>query len=196
MASIPTWPFHSKFFSLHAFWYIEISSTPKALTFIFVRMTPKSIAPSALPGPIPDVQLPSIHPYLEPPLLLKFNITNTEIFILHQTAPPLNFWLVNRTIILFLFMEPQNYLWHPPPLHLTTSNQLVNALVLIPPQHPCPHLFFFISKVSTLIQSPSPRSANKLLASPSSKSLPFCILPPRPTRYIFLNYSSDHGILS
>ena len=83
---------------------------PKALTFIFARRTPKSIALSTLSGPIPDVQLPSIQLYLEPPLSLKFNISNTEIFILHQTAPPPNFWLVNGTNILFLFMEPQNYL--------------------------------------------------------------------------------------
>lgn len=77
---------------------------PKALTFMFARMTPRSIALSTLSGPIPDVRLPFISLYLEPPLSLKFNITNTEIFILHQTAPPPNFWLVDGTLILF-------YLW-------------------------------------------------------------------------------------
>ena len=48
---------------------------PKALTFIFARMTPKSIALSTLSGPTPEVQLPSIHLYLEPSLSLKFNIS-------------------------------------------------------------------------------------------------------------------------
>lgn len=129
---------------------IEISYTPKALTITFVRMIPKPAALPILSSSIPKFScLPYVSPWRLYCPLGGLDMSNTKASSSTQ-CPPSAFLLVNRTIILFLFMELRIIPDEPSPSP-TPVNQHISALVLLP-QDPWHHLFICVPMVSTLIQ--------------------------------------------